>query len=188
MAVARDSCLGDIIATVAFTSKDSLGLNAIQEKLRARGCITPAGLETWTRTEVQALVSSCEITEKPRYYIRLLTTATGVQLGEADESTVKAGWGGGDQSGACSKQRDATVNWSTEVPDGIVYEGVPRRGEVDKLSREDGRRLLDRMTIWGHFHSSEAIGVLPLQARAAFPVCRALLPMCGSLVHCIQPK
>ena len=114
MSVALDSRLSDIIAAVGFASKDPVGFKAIEEKLRARSCETPAALQSWTRSELLALVGGCETKEKARYYVRLLTTVTGIQLKEGDVD-VKAEMGG-DKSGACSKQVDVSVNFDIDNP------------------------------------------------------------------------
>ena len=146
--------LADVAAVVTFGQNDP-AYDAIATALHKRNCITLDNWSDWTKGEFFSCIKSAAVVLKKNRnaYLSALETATQRKLliersrilGDQDKTAEKKPTGG-DMLGLSKKvQASDDFNPMRWVPDPIVYEGIPKKDEVDYLEKEHEELLLDRL-------------------------------------------
>ena len=147
MALTDSTRLVDICAAVAF-GQSKEGYNQVGQALASRNCLTIRDWREYTVCELYSLMKTLDdLKSKRHYFLAGLQAVTQIKLKSDDVKAEGMGKSGGDTTSGCRKvEPGPDFNPAAYVPDGLVYEGVPRAEIMPCM--EDGHDKLYLDKLW----------------------------------------
>ena len=154
-AVVDATKISDLAAALAFGQSDDTYIT-LAEMLSQRGCDTVGKWRTWTKGEFFTLIKSKSDLKMKKHRNAYLTGFESATRQPLRIEAAAAGDGngliksekkrsGGDMLQLSRKVVSSTFNGSKWEPDALVYEGLPKKGEVEFLGPEDEKLYMDKL-------------------------------------------
>ena len=140
----NSTTLAPVFSSLGFGSMDQNSWKNITELFGKRGCHSVGELSTWSDGEVLSLLAALDgaqkLTKHKRTYMNMLCATLGLtfEMGLADAASHCAAGQGADWMSNCTKVRPKEdFNVLSYVPDGRIFERLPRKGTKKYLELQE---------------------------------------------------
>jgi len=166
-AVLPETGLEAVLHTIGCGQNDFDSFAKIADKLKTRNVTMAGDLfgndASWSREELLGCLKHLELRKSPLAYVTALETVVGHAVGAAPalqlKTTAVKSARGGNMSDRCLKREPShSFNPRKYRPDGRVFDGLHRLGEVEFLPNDQEKLYLDRLWICAMIFGEQSLG------------------------------